>query len=543
MAKLLINNDQAPNEAENQSAQAPQAPVTQMPGTPSLRHYYAASQTIGGREVGGFKLGGRTYSKVVGAKVSGANMAEADMNALKQFDKLSPSQQLQWGAQNAVPSKTIEAHKAAMPQAPTLPPSVLALPNQPDRAGPNPGVNVDQRFAAMGAADASRKAAVKQAVTMAHAAQVANPAATVDAARAVRDAALAKDGITDLGGGAKAMKNKYGSGFAAPMPEGPRQPGVIRDEKGTVDVATMMEGKGKLDAVPYVPPIAGTPFEKGLTAGSVRPQMQQQIATGIADLMPGADKRRVADRSREVKNYAARQVATYGSDLGDKIKTFASESQPGFTGPFTPSSLAGKPNAKPVVAANSTKPMQTLAEAAGFTKAEGNSYSDWNDGTQNLRPVSGIPVKEAMKKVVGGYNVEPSLTAEEAKQADAKKQQEAKDLEAARIEQWDNQLNEIRKYAADNGIPLSELTQRRYPSPIDGQDADLRPTPGLARIQQYFKPGGIAFKQHGTGRAVPWDELIQDVYQRATPNAPKSQHPSLGQLLQSALNNVVSRKS
>ena len=509
MAKLLINNDQPPNEAENQSAQTPQAPAT-----PTLRHYYAASQTNGGREVGGFKLGGGTYSKVVGAKVAGANMAEADMNALKQFDKMSPSQQLQWGIDNGAPPKMIEAHKAGMPQTPTLPPSVLAMPNQPDVNGGRPGTNVMQRFAAMGAADASRNAAVKQAVTMAHAAQVANPAATVDAARAVRDAALAKDGITDLGGGAKAMKNKYGSGFAAPMPEGPRQPGVIRDEKGTVDVATMMEGKGKLDAVPYVPPIAGTPFEKGLTAGSVRPQMQQQIATGIADLMPGADKRRVADRSREVKNYAARQVATYGSDLGDKIKTFASESQPGFTGPFTPSSLAGKPNAKPVVAANSTKPMQTLAEAAGFTKAEGNSYSDWNDGTQNLRPVSGIPVKEAMKKVVGGYNVEPSLTAEEAKQADAKKQQGAKDLEAARIEQWDNQLNEIRKYAASIGVDPTTL----YYQAVSGYNESgmTEPTEGLARVQQYFKPGGIAFKQHGTGRYVTWDELIQDVYQRAT---------------------------
>ena len=518
MAKLLINNDQPPNEAENQSAQTPQAPAT-----PTLRHYYAASQTNGGREVGGFKLGGGTYSKVVGAKVAGANMAEADMNALKQFDKMSPSQQLQWGIDNGAPPKMIEAHKAGMPQTPTLPPSVLAMPNQPDVNGGRPGTNVMQRFAAMGAADASRNAAVKQAVTMAHAAQVAapegeiaNPGGAVNAAIAVRDAALAKDGITDLGGGAKAMKNKYGSGFAAPMPEGPRQPGVIRDEKGTVDVATMMEGKGKLDAVPYVPPIAGTPFEKGLTAGSVRPQMQQQIATGIADLMPGADKRRVADRSREVKNYAARQVATYGSDLGDKIKTFASESQPGFTGPFTPSSLAGKPNAKPVVAANSTKPMQTLAEAAGFTKVDGNSYGDWNDGTQNLRPASQIPVKEAMKKVVGGYNVAPSFTAEEAKQADAKKQQRAKDLEAARIVQWNNGLKQISDYAASIGVDPSKLHEYGLSGGAAEGGGGTMPTPELSRVWQYFKPGGIAFKQHGTGRYVTWDELIQDAYGRAT---------------------------
>ena len=503
MAKLLINNDQAPNEAENQSAQTPQAPAT-----PTLRHYYAASQTNGGREVGGFKLGGRTYSKVVGAKVSGANMAEADMNALKQFDKMSPSQQLQWGIDNGAPPKMIEAHKAGMPQTPTLPPSVLAMPNQPDVNGGRPGTNVMQRFAAMGAADASRKAAVKQAVTMAHAAQVANPAATVDAARAVRDAALAKDGITDLGGGAKAMKNKYGSGFAAPMPEGPRQPGVIRDEKGTVDVATMMEGKGKLDAVPYVPPIAGTPFEKGLTAGSVRPQMQQQIATGIADLMPGADKRRQKDAEREVEVFRDNNAFQYGSGIFDRVNNYL-ESGGFTTGNQTPPAAIAKTptqQAKPEVIQAGRFRVPTLAEAMNPPKQTG----PLPHVPQDYKPVKDIPAA----KTVAGYNVAPSFTAEEAKQADAKKQQGAKDLETARVVQWNNSLKQISDYAASIGADPSKLHEL-----IGGGAGGFpwtMPTPELSRVWQYFKPNGIAFKQHGTGRDVTWGELIQDAYGRAT---------------------------
>jgi len=506
MAKLLINNDQPPNEAENQSAQTPQAPAT-----PTLRHYYAASQTNGGREVGGFKLGGGTYSKVVGAKVAGANMAEADMNALKQFDKMSPSQQLQWGIDNGAPPKMIEAHKAGMPQTPTLPPSVLAMPNQPDVNGGRPGTNVMQRFAAMGAADASRKAAVKQAVTMAHAAQVANPAATVDAARAVRDAALAKDGITDLGGGAKAMKNKYGSGFAAPMPEGPRQPGVIRDEKGTVDVATMMEGKGKLDAVPYVPPIAGTPFEKGLTAGSVRPQMQQQIATGIADLMPGADKRRQKDAEREVEVFRDNNAFQYGSGIFDRVNNYL-ESGGFTTGNQTPPAAIAKTptqQAKPEVIQAGRFRVPTLAEAMNPPKQTG----PLPHVPQDYKPVKDIPAA----KTVAGYNVAPSFTAEEAKQADAKKQQGAKDLEAARIEQWNNHLKQIEDYAASIGASPKTLTTTTAPGglPTDAAGIDWSESPHLSQLHSNFKPAGVAFKQHGTGREVKWSELIQDYLNRA----------------------------
>lgn len=515
MAKLLINNDQAPNEAENQSAQAPQAPVTQMPGTPSLRHYYAASQTIGGREVGGFKLGGRTYSKVVGAKVSGANMAEADMNALKQFDKLSPSQQLQWGIENGAPPKMIEAHKATMPQAPALPPSVLAMPNQPDRAGPKPGVNVDQRFAAMGAADASRNAAVKRAVTAAHAAQVKNPEGTIDAAIAVHDAALAKDGITDLGGGNKAMKNKYGSGFAVPMPEGPRQPGVIRDEKGTVDVGKMMKNKGGNGPVPYVAPTPGTPFANSPTAGEMRPETQQQIATGIANLMPGADKRRQKDAEREVEVFRDNNAFQYGSGIFDRVNNYL-ESGGFTTGNQTPPAAIAKTptqQAKPEVIQAGRLRVPTLAEAMNPPKQTG----PLPHVPQDFKAVKDIPATQT----VAGYNVAPSFTAEEAKQADAKKQQGAKDLDSARVEQWNNHLKQIQDYAGSIGASPKTLTTTTAPGglPTDAAGIDWSESPHLSRLHSNFKPAGVAFKQHGTGREVKWSELIQDYLNRAKPHA------------------------
>lgn len=520
MAKLLINNDQAPDEAENQSAQAPQAPGSPAPQQPiTPLELYQAHQLRGGRDTGGFRPGGSSFSAFKGAGIKGADHNDARLNAASAWHKMPHGDQIDWLSANGAPPDMIAEHTKKAPAAPALPASVLAMPNQPDVNGGRPGKNVMQRFAAMGAADASRNAAVKQAVTAAHAAQVVNPAATVDAARAVRDAALAKDGITDLGGGNKVMSNKYGSGFAtqlSPDQMKTRKPGVIRDEKGTVDVGKMMANKGGNGPVPYVPPTPGTPFANSPTAGETRPEVQQQIATGIASLMPGASKRLEADRNREVKSYAAQQVATYGPNIGKQIDTFASESQPGFTGPFTPSGLAGKANAKPVVAANSTKPMQTLAEAAGFTKAEGNSYGDWNDGTQNLRPASQIPVKEAMKKTVAGYNVAPSFTAEEAKQADAKKQQGAKDLDSARIEQWNNHLKQIQDYAGSIGVDPSKLHEYGLSGGAAEGGGGMMPTPELSRVWQNFKPNGIAFKQHGTGRDVTWDELIQDVYGRAT---------------------------
>lgn len=486
-----------------------------LPG-PTALEFYQAKRLSGGRETGGFKQGGSSYTAFKGAAIKGADIGDARLNAATEWHKMPHASQIDFLTKNGARPDLIASHQAAAPAMPALQASVLALPNQPDRAGPNPGVNVDQRFGAMAQQNTDRNAAVKKAVTTAHASQVANPAATVDAARAVQAAGLAKDGITDLGGGNKVMSNKYGSGFAtqlSPDQMKTRKPGVIRDEKGTVDVGKMMANKGGTGPVPYVPPTPGTPFANSPTAGETRPEVQQQIATGIASLMPGASKRLEADRNREVTSYADANAAQYGANVATKATNYIKSG--GFTtGDGTPPAAIAKSSPKPATA----KPTDVVQSGPFKMPSLQEAMSPPKPSGPMPHIPQGIDQPKQMQaaKMVAGYDVAPSFTAEEAKQADAQKQQGAKDLDAARTAQWNNHLKQITDYAQSIGVDPSTLHEYGLSGGSAEGGGGTMPTPELSRVQQYFKPGGIAFKQHGTGRDITWDELIQDARKRAT---------------------------
>jgi hypothetical protein len=146
---------------------------------------------------------------------------------------------------------------------------------------------------------AHRANAAREAVQAGIAEQRANPAATVARATAVRDAELAKDGITDMGGGNRMLRNRYGTGFATkltPEEHKDRKPGVIIDEKGEVDTARMMSNAGKGTTTPHIPGTEGAGLNKEVSA---------QIEAGIAGAAPFAAERRAADLKRETEAYAA----------------------------------------------------------------------------------------------------------------------------------------------------------------------------------------------------------------------------------------------
>lgn len=156
-------------------------------------------------------------------------------------------------------------------------------------------------------ADAQNRAiAAKGAVQARKDWQAANPAAVVDMNIAAKNENLAHSGITDMGGGTMAMQNKYGTGFAEKLtPEqfAARKPGVIRDEKGTVDMTALKDGKLAYDAtemgagaIAYGSPTVGTPALNMDAADANRAAIQQKIAAAA----PKAADRLAADRAKQI---------------------------------------------------------------------------------------------------------------------------------------------------------------------------------------------------------------------------------------------------
>ncbi len=136
-------------------------------------------------------------------------------------------------------------------------------------------------------------AATRQAITAQHIAQVMNPGATVDAARLVREAGLAADGVRDLGGGNRMINNPHATGVAvtgAPPTPGPH----VFDDGRPVDLAASKQA----GTITY-----GT--GDGLSTGQLRSTINNQVAA----LVPGADDRLKKDRDQEVQNYTAATAA------------------------------------------------------------------------------------------------------------------------------------------------------------------------------------------------------------------------------------------
>lgn len=160
-----------------------------------------------------------------------------------------------------------------------------------------PSASAPARQKVMDEAAAARRAGGRQAVAAAKAAQAADPMGMAQRVQAANDARLAESGITDMGGGFKALDNQYGTGFAKPMTpqeaadrKAGKTRGVIADEKGLVDVGAMMKNAGTGTTVPYQ---EKQPDEFQASKNVV--DHRANIQAGIAAAAPGMAERRAAD--------------------------------------------------------------------------------------------------------------------------------------------------------------------------------------------------------------------------------------------------------
>ncbi len=254
-------------------------------------------------------------------KYRGKTRNEAMMLARDEFGALNqstPGFADKWGSRAR--GEDVSTGPRAMGQ---LPENMRGMPNTPDLSGfqqfdkqgrqvAGPSPTARQRFMDSVGQVAAKKTAATNAVNQRKIEQINNPAMVADMSIAAKDAQLAQSGITDLGGGTKAMKNKYGTGFATQMtPEefAKRKPGVIIDEKGVVDTAGMMANKGTGTTTPYADTVN--------TAGALdmRDQNRADIQAKTLAAIPGAEARRAADRMTTiaaVKQQQAPLAATPG---------------------------------------------------------------------------------------------------------------------------------------------------------------------------------------------------------------------------------------
>lgn len=240
---------------------------------------YAAAEFAGSNEHGSMK-----GIKLKGGRFSGKTKEEAYQELRKEYAGMGDEDKMRWEGIG----RGDDLRTGANPT-PQLPPSLRGAPNAPDLSGPNASRTAAARYQAMNADSAARAGNAGVAVAARKEWQAANPEAVADMSIAANDDRLAKSGITDMGGGYRAMDNKYGTGIATPatpgtMPFGPGRTGVIRDENGAVDMQAL--GKGELAYVPNAaPPVAA---------------YQENIQSTIAEAAPGAMGRRAADREKVI---------------------------------------------------------------------------------------------------------------------------------------------------------------------------------------------------------------------------------------------------
>lgn len=250
---------------------------------------------------------------VRGGLFNGMTLTQARARGPEMFKQLSPVEQDQWaeratGSDLYAPSERPAASSASTASGvPSVSEAFKNLPNQPDLspssgprfAGPSPSAAA--RFENMAMRDMSAAKATEAAVKTKLAQQITNPAGTVDAARAVQAAALAKDGIADLGGGTRMLQNKSGTGYAqqggAPVP-GPH----VFDNGKPVN----MEASKRANSIVTIPGDNAIPS----TA------IKEVVAGQIAQAIPGASQRLQADRNREVSSYSKSVAAQLPSATG-----------------------------------------------------------------------------------------------------------------------------------------------------------------------------------------------------------------------------------
>lgn len=252
-----------------------------------------------------------------------------------------------------------------------LPENMRGMPNTPDLsgfqqfdkqgrqvAGPSPSAR--QRFMDSVNQGAVRAQTAKQAVQDRKAWQAANPGAVADMSIAARDAQLAESGITDMGGGTKAMSNKYGTGFATPMTakeaadrKAGKTFGTIIDEKGVVDVKGMMANKDTGTTTPYQPGTTEMGEDGRLMSNAsalnmdARDANRADIQSKIAAAIPGAEERRAADRAKVIETIKS---AVPAPAVASSMTPARTSPLPGVGGMATPNLTPGEARKREVKA-------------------------------------------------------------------------------------------------------------------------------------------------------------------------------------------------
>lgn len=235
----------------------------------------------------------------LGGKWAGKTPEEARQLAMEEYAALPDEEKMQW--ESRASGKQLKPG-GAMP----FPSVSTGRMGKTLVSGESP--TAASRKAAMDGTAADNAIAAKAAVTARKAQQDANPAAVVDMNIAAKNENLAQSGITDMGGGTKAMSNQYGTGFAETLTNeqfAARKPGTIIDEKGVVDVGGMMANKGKGGTVPYKAGTTATP-SLNMDAGD---QIRAGITAKVAAAAPGAAERLAADRARMISAMPPPKVA------------------------------------------------------------------------------------------------------------------------------------------------------------------------------------------------------------------------------------------
>lgn len=212
------------------------------------------------------------------------------------------------------PTQPAGGEAPAYPSVSGNPPDVATRPAFTDmRGNPNTGAGpsptAGARYNAMGRASEQRVQGARQAAQVVTDHYASSPAAYVDRQIEARNTGLAKDGITDMGGGNRVMQNQYGSGVATQMaPGAKRTPGVLADEHGVVDLSgkgahVQIQDRTSQGTVVGSHPSATT-YKTDATGNIAmaprRSDTQQTIATTGASLAAGADEARAKDRGTAI---------------------------------------------------------------------------------------------------------------------------------------------------------------------------------------------------------------------------------------------------
>ncbi len=398
--------------------------------------------------------------------------------------------------------------KASAVEMPTTHPGM----QQPNAiAGANPGDNVPGRFGNMMESIKARADAGKTAVATERANQVTNPAATVDRSRAAMANKLAQDGVTDLGGGTRAMSNKYGTGFAQTLtPEqfANRAPAVIRDEKGTVDVGAMMANRGKPLTTPDQAPLTipyqapstqakAAGYTQSMTAGEASPLTRADIATKTANAIPGAGERLAKDRANQVASY------TFGTS-GERVALAEQAKQQAMQ---TPSMLAAKTITNVTDAAKKALP-QLAAPGAALTPppavmAAATQPAPMTGATTATPQATPSPLTPPPAEGTWHYGAQQAKAKADARAALPKQQ----------ADEYDTRMGHLLALAEARGLDITKAMDVT----ADESGASIEPNAEFrqALTDSGFNWGGEAIaNQLGTGRAITNAELLRDLHQR-----------------------------